>query len=175
MSDSDIIVLEPNSIYIATQPLVFGSYHWALIHCDESCKMTRHEWAQDLKLGPQSLEAYRTQELERVAATADQGTPILGYFKVTGYSPVPHSDFADLCSVAFQRGYPTVAENRAKGLTCRTWLFKVLALLNSQGHLSRSDLQEIEDAVKKRSAEADNEYATAFLWRRQFRCFLETV
>jgi hypothetical protein len=52
-------------------------------------------------------------------------------------------------------GYPTVMENRKKGLTCRTWAIKVYQKLVEAGLIQREGSDEIEAFIKHKSIELE--------------------
>jgi hypothetical protein len=128
--------------------------------------------------------------------SATPSTVVLAYFRVRGYVPVPVAVLADICEHAFPHTYGSTEANRARGLTCRTWVTRVLQGLREAGYLRRestaedgclecagrqeadADLPEeemIERAVTRRSKQCDADYATAFLWSRYYETLVTTI
>ncbi|EIN06652.1 hypothetical protein PUNSTDRAFT_136499 [Punctularia strigosozonata HHB-11173 SS5] len=230
------VPLEPDSLYVVTQPLLHGAFHWSLLHISSTGQATRHHWARAAfpasALSPSRFpqcapprnhhrhhhpsssssshfsapkstptECYSSQTIA-CPMTATPSTVVLAYFKVRGYAPVPVPVLADICAHAFPRTYGSTEANRAKGLTCRTWVTKVLKGLREAGYLRRdpsgitslrgpqagggggggaiedAELEEeerIEREVTQKSRQCDAEYATAFLWCRGYDTLVTVV
>ncbi|KAI0696627.1 hypothetical protein BC835DRAFT_856169 [Cytidiella melzeri] len=163
------IGLDINSLYIMTVPLPTGAFHWALIHIDSGGSYTRHHWAA-VTDNVHGRESYIWHPLPGGTRSVTDKNPVLGYFKVVGYTPVDTAAFVDICQKTFPTSYDTVAENRQHGLTCRTWILHIITKL-----MSDQRAQEVEIRVKKRSTDQSNEFANSFLWERQFMCVVESV
>lgn len=167
------VTLEPSSLYVFTQPLLHGAFHWAFIHTDAHNHATIHHWAEQDR-GPYA-ESYRMQDLA-AGTNKLRNAPVLGYFKVEGYAAVDLSIFAHICQDTFPSGWTTVQQNRARGLSCRTWVVAVLAGMKAQRLLSRRDsAEDIERAIKTRSAEFDVIYMNDFLWQRAYQTVVTSI
>ncbi|KAI0084640.1 hypothetical protein BDY19DRAFT_522981 [Irpex rosettiformis] len=163
------IPLNANSLYVCTLPLTGSAFHWSLIHVDHDGIHTRHHWAAVTR-DIQGREAYVENVLPYGALPSTGNNKILGYFKISDYTPIDVAALRDVCRRIFPISYSTVAENRSYSITCRTWISQVLSKLISEGRA-----QEIEEHVKKLSTVQSNEYANSFLWGRHFMCIVENV
>ncbi|KAF8649807.1 hypothetical protein AX16_005572 [Volvariella volvacea WC 439] len=200
----DILTFEPNSLYIATQPLVSGKFHWSFLTTNERNEACRHQWYEDpshcrpavsgspspspppiISPVPSSsgagAEHYYIQPNIRPSAC---NTTFLAYFKVNGCTLHPETMrvFMDLCSSTFPRSYRTVEMNRAHGMNGRTWALKVLLSLWTMGYIkgrSQSDpvvgLQALEDEVNRRSQALECLYLQAYLFQRKYYATVESV
>lgn len=162
------IPVEVNSLYITTVPLVTGPFHWALIHVDASGVITKHQWVAVTR-DIEGLEEYHAFTVEDCRAVT-RGTQILAYFKIDNVMPPSRNQMSRICQSVFPHFYTTVADNRAHGITCRTFVIRALRNL-----LSDNRVQEIEDAVKAESTNLSNEYASSFLWGRPYECRTFTI
>src|SRR5438128_104445 len=95
------ISLDANSLYILTQPLILGAFHWSLIHTDSAGSATRHHWVETGKRSSQQdgipkAEGHACQSIGR-ALSRTKNNVILGYFKVEGYIHVTREQFIDIC------------------------------------------------------------------------------
>lgn len=133
-----IVTLEPNSMYITTQMLMApGKSHVALLLTDEAGAATRHHWySAHGTIG--ATETY-ISSLEHPARTYTPGNAVIfAYFQVRGYKlPENQQVLTDVFKTAFPETYKTLRESRQKGLTCKTWLLKVLATLQEMGIIVR--------------------------------------
>ena len=163
------IPLSVDSLYICTLPLAGSAFHWSLIHIDRYGVHTRHHWAA-ITRDVHGREAYVENILPFGAVTSTKNNPILGYFRISDYTPMSVAALRGICKEIFPTSYPTVVENRSHSITCRTWIYRVLCRLF---HEARA--REIEERVKKRSTVQSNEYASSFLWGRHFMCTVEDV
>ncbi|THH19175.1 hypothetical protein EW146_g1950 [Bondarzewia mesenterica] len=167
------VTLEPNSLYILTQPLLNGAFHWAFMLTDAQNVATMHHWMEQER-GPHA-EAYH---MHNIAGGVNKlrNAPVLGYFKIDGYVPIDLPLFTRLCQNTFPSGYTTVSQNRAHSLSCRTWITAVLTTLKKQGYLNREDMpEEVERLVKARSAEFDVTYTNDFFWQRPYWTVVTSV
>ncbi|KIY49571.1 hypothetical protein FISHEDRAFT_28695, partial [Fistulina hepatica ATCC 64428] len=130
--------LEPYSLYILTQPLLHGSFHWSLIFTDASAVATRHHWAEQRHV-TRRAESYIMQHIGSVKNKSEHNRIILAFFKIAGLSPIDTARLSNACRAAFPVSYSTVELNRAHGLTCRTWIWDVLRVLKERGNLNRND------------------------------------
>ena len=159
-------------MYIVTSPLLSStSFHWALVHVNPDGVCSRHHWATYTAdaLGP---EKYVENFLPGGAKSSTRNVPFLGYYKLTnGYVPVEILRAA--CEPVFaeaSRAMKKAPDNRRVGVTCRTWLTKVLT-----GMVGERRAQDIEAVVKSRSTVRNNEYANCILWRRNYVTVVEAV
>ncbi|THH14736.1 hypothetical protein EW146_g5639 [Bondarzewia mesenterica] len=167
------VTLEPNSLYILTQPLLNGTFHWAFMLTDAQNIATLHHWIEQER--GHRAEAYHMHNIAGGVSKL-RNAPVLGYFKVDGYVSIDLPLFIRLCQSAFPSRYPTISQNRAHGLSCRTWVTAILTILKKQGHLNRRDTpEEIEHLVKTRSAECDVTYTNDFLWQRPYWTVVTSV
>ena len=179
--------LDRDALYIETQALTEeGKYHWALLHVDHSGTITRHHWAEPPPRSPRSIpadpqngaERYTSEPVPSIPAAMRPGTTLLlGYCKLGQYlGGLTCVELEDVCKVAFRSGYASVSLNRAHGLSCQTWLFKVLSMLQERGCIA-DDIShpEIEALVCKVSSDADTQRLRAFLRRQPYETFVATV
>jgi hypothetical protein len=170
-NDSNPVVqLTPNSVYIATSTILSDGFHWALYVTDENNRATRHEWQQE-----GLIEEYKSELVHPVRTYTENYNMVLAYLRVRGCTPPPDSDggttaMERICRSIFPDGSkPSVMENRAAGMSCRTWLLKVLKELEVAGFLVRENgIDGIEDGVKGISAReelksADNKFEISFV------------
>jgi hypothetical protein len=174
------VSLDANSLYIVTQPLIHGAFHWSLIHTDGTGFATRHHWVEVSKRASQidnvpKAEAHACQSVG-TCLSRTKNSVILGYFKVEGYIPVPREQFIGICKGAFPISYRTVDENRKHTLTCRTWITSVLQGLEGRGSLKTSvSPKEIEQIVTDKSHGFERVYMSDFLWGRLYDTVVTTV
>jgi len=219
-----LVTLEPNSVYIATQPLVSGQFHWSLLVTNGQNEAFRHQWHED-PTSPYFAERYSIQPYARPLL---ENSTYLGYFKVLGctlpgnmfvggygggaggggertsiasssngsliQTPSPRSSiceggeggramtFVDICDNTFPTHYRTVEQNRAHGISCRTWVFRVLAALWGRGFVvGRAPkevgpgLKGIEEVITKRSQVLEKAYLQAFLFQTKYTTVVEDV
>ncbi len=163
------IPLHNDSLYICTLPLTGSAFHWSLIHIDGDGVHTRHHWAA-ITRDVQGREAYVENVLPHGALASTGNNKVLGYFRISDYTPIQVTALRDICRQIFPTSYPTVAENRRNAITCRTWIFHIISKI-----ISGARAEEVEDRVKKLSTSQSNEYANSFLWGRPFMCIVEEV
>lgn len=156
------IILQPNSLYIHTTPLLGNRFHWALIHVDDRGVCSRHQWAAATR-DPRGREDYVEQALPRGAGPKADADVILAYFQIEDYIPIDISAFRTLCASIFPSSFPTMEQNRAADITCRTWIAAILSNL-----IDAPRALQIEKFVIARSTECGNIYATDFLFQRPY-------
>lgn len=156
------VSLECNSMYICTVQLASGAFHWAIVLTDDNMRAVRHHWYQ--VSGQPYAETYGAQVISPSSSTGNSA--VLGYYKINDYHPSP--DFIDLCRTVFT-SHASVDQNRANGLTCRTWIIAVLDALYERGSFpnrkegSISDFtSSIEKQVKEMSTQADHNFLSLF-------------
>ncbi|KIY70407.1 hypothetical protein CYLTODRAFT_419764 [Cylindrobasidium torrendii FP15055 ss-10] len=155
------VTLEPDSLYICTVQLATGAFHWAIIITDGHSRAVRHHWYQ--VVGQPYAEAYGSQLITPANRTGNSA--VLGYYKIDGYIPSPA--FEDICRTVFT-SHATVNENRAHGITCRTWILAVLKALHQQGSFPNRTgpvadfISAVETQIKTMSTQADNKFLTLF-------------
>lgn len=75
---------------------------------------------------------------------------VLAYLKVGGRSPPDADKMEKTVKLASQVAASPLKENRAAGMTCRTWLLQVLEVLKGEGFLVReNNIEGIEDRVRE--------------------------
>lgn len=165
MSTNPVITLEANSLYIATSQIFgeLGKFHWILYLTDAAGVATELQWV--------TLEAnHPSGKWEGVVIeTVDQTTTYLknyavvfAYMKVKGFTSPGLEPFKKVALEAFPEdkrlGYATLQENRAAGLTCRTWVLYVLSHIQDAGWLQRKETpQWFEETVKSISVGLEQE------------------
>ncbi|KAF8900605.1 hypothetical protein CPB85DRAFT_1394646 [Mucidula mucida] len=155
------VILERDSLYICTVQLATGAFHWAIILTDEKARAIRHHWYQ--VAGKPYAETYGSQVITPAARTGNSA--VLGYYKLAGYVPCP--DFVEVCRNVFT-SHATVDQNRAMGMTCRTWILHVLKGLYIRGSFpTRKEtptefIDAVEAQIKSRSTQADNTFLSLF-------------
>lgn len=166
-----MVYLEPNSLYISTQPLLRGGFHWSLIHTDSDGDANRHHWAA---LSAAQPESYIQQRVD--LAARDVNREVLGYFKLPGYVPVSNEQLAEFARPIFAGIRRLAQANRADGVTCRTWLLRVLDALRENELMGASLTgDEIEGSVKERSAAQEAIYLQAFLRGKSYNAVVEEI
>ena len=160
--------LEPNCLYIATQTMPtagFQTFHWTIITVDSDGRTTWHQWASPnglagtIPIVPGVAEQYI--RLSSISSSAFTRNPsVLAYFRVKGYYAPSSGDARSRYEAAFQEvfssSYATVRENRARGITCRTWALRVLNALQRSAIIRRNDDVTVQDAtIKGTSAEQE--------------------
>ena len=146
-----IVELSAKSVYISTNSMMSDGFHWSLYVTDKDGKAKRHDWAQ---VG--LVEKYRSKVVDP-ARTYSTNNAVLAYLKVSGCSPPDTHKMEEICQSVFPGGSkPTVRENRAAGMTCRTWLLQVLKVLNEEGFIVRENgIEGIENKVREISAQQE--------------------
>jgi len=150
-----IVKLSANSIYISTNSIISGGFHWSLFVTDEIARATRHDWAQS-----GVIEKYRSRAIDPTK-TYSSNNAVLVYLKVGGCSPPDANRMGEICRSVFPGGSkPSVRENREAGMSCRTWLLQVLEVLIEEGFVVRENgIEGIEDKVREISAEQEQNLA----------------
>jgi len=90
--------------------------------------------------------------------------------------------FVEICDNTFPTTYQTVEQNRAHGISCRTWVFRVLAALWGRGFVVGRSTKEvglglkgIEEVITKRSQVLEKVYLEAFLFQKKYTTVVEDV
>lgn len=163
MSSSQRIPVEPNSLYVTTSALAAdGRFHWSVIHVDEYGRCTKHHWMA-VSSDSAGREAYIRRSLAYGALNATPNQAVLAYFKISEYRPIQSADLEATCATIFPYSYQTAAQNRAYGISCRTWTISLLSRLFSPERAS-----QIEMMVIRHSTAYSNQFATAFLHGRPY-------
>lgn len=145
MSNNPIITLEANSLYIATSQIfgATGKFHWVLYLTDASGVATKLHW---VVLGANHSSGKYEGVVITVEPTTTYSTDFaitFAYLKVKGFVSPGLEAFKKIALEAFpedQRlGYATLYENRAAGLTCRTWILHILSSIQEAGWLQRKE------------------------------------
>ncbi|VDB83337.1 unnamed protein product [Peniophora sp. CBMAI 1063] len=140
-----------------------GLYHWSLYMVDAKGEVARYHWSQN------DAPASKNRPAERFTVSVVKGpvrkvTPtmhmIFGMVKIEAYTPRPnttHEVMKEHLRTIFERSYRTVDENRAAGITCRTWVFAALEKLRQVGllRLTREGAAGLEGKVKGISQNAE--------------------
>ncbi|KAI5122700.1 hypothetical protein M0805_009753 [Coniferiporia weirii] len=174
---SSQIVLEPSSLYIATQPLMNqGVFHWSLFLTDAAGTVSRHHWAVDSPTDAKTAERYVVERV-RTPIERAQWKSILGFFRVEGYArPKIPTEFPGLCSAVFPRSHTTVEENRKHGITCRAWMMDVLTKMCETGIIDRKRGPEgLEDVVKRLSTEREMVYLRSYLSGEEYEAVVAKI
>ena len=161
------VSVQPSSLYISTVALVTGAFHWSFIHVDDTGRATKHQWAAVNAMNPEGREHYVQSNLRYGTQSSTGNLAILGYFKIPEYRPMDGAIFAQYCVQAFGgANYPTKDQNRAHGITCRTFVLNVLrSILPTSGPEAQVyRISQIEAMVKNRSEYQSNAHSTLFLW-----------
>ncbi|KAI0329311.1 hypothetical protein GY45DRAFT_884381 [Cubamyces sp. BRFM 1775] len=150
---TNTLTLEPNALYICLTQLLVPGFHWGLYLTDEHGVATRHEWAEVKgRREPGSpVEAYGVSVIDPVTEIDQENRRNLAFVKVRGYTPNAAVDMRTLFGgLEPSGGSSSWMENRKKGLSCRTWLMRALALLHKERVIVREDpVAGIEEAVKQ--------------------------
>ncbi|KAF9472833.1 hypothetical protein BDN70DRAFT_937895 [Pholiota conissans] len=149
------VILEPNSLYIATQMLDEDStenFHWSFFITDAAGDIEQHEW--NMVLG-KSWEKYQHYTISDLQATSGPAI-YLSFTKLSGNWNPPSSDILqDSLSMVFEeRTDIHYCRNRDKGLSCRTWVTKAVRMFVQKGWLfipTREAWRAIEPNVIIRS------------------------
>jgi hypothetical protein len=160
--NNDTITLAPNSLYICLTQLLVPGFHWGLYHVDAAGHITRHEWAEVKgRRDPGSpVEAYAATSIPAATEYDAENRFNLAFVKILGFAaPTAAYDFrARLETLEPDSASTSWMQNRKRGLSCRTWLIRALALLERDGLLARSDAEPvfgIEERVKAVGAAVD--------------------
>ncbi|KAJ7756822.1 hypothetical protein DFH07DRAFT_473421 [Mycena maculata] len=162
------ISLAPLSLYVTTTQLSEAKFHWALIATDANCSAIRHHWHEKPNLRDLA-EGYGFQRVQPKSLT---GRVVLGYFKIRGYIAPSPATFAEICESTFETSYSTVQLNRINGITCRTFVLKVLSTLCARGFITgyegtiQNFVECLERVITEQSRMADNAYLTTFYTQR---------
>ena len=156
---SKTLTLEPNALYICLTQLLVPGFHWGLYITDEHGVATRHEWAEVKgRREPGSpVEAYGVSIINPVTEIDQENRRNLAFVKVRGFTP---NAAIDLCALFGglepSGGSSNWMENRKRGLSCRTWLMRALALLQKEGVINREGpVGDIEEIVKQIGLEVE--------------------
>lgn len=86
MDDNPTIILDPDSLYIATNQIMasFGKFHWAFYVTNSSGHATKYHWA-DLPRGSQRAEGLIIEKIDQVTTCSRNHVLTFAYFKVYGY------------------------------------------------------------------------------------------
>lgn len=167
------VQLLPNSIYILTSPLLHGAFHWSLVHVDAYGRGTRHHWA------PSSASSRNERYVEQDFRAPSDASGAIALFRVSGYTaPLDVQSLRLACAGVFPSSFATAEQNRAHGLSCRTWITRLLGRLRDAGHLqlrSADALAQMESRIQTRSAACELEYLNAFMFQRPYHPAVENV
>ncbi|KAL1762833.1 hypothetical protein FB107DRAFT_285264 [Schizophyllum commune] len=153
------LTLKPQALYICLTQLLVPGFHWGLYFTDEHGVATRHEWAEvrGARDPTSPVEAYGVTVIDPVCESDQENRFNLAFIKVRGYTPNGlnvHELFAGLEPSGGSNSWRT---NRKRGLSCRTWLIRALALLQREGAIVRDGpVEEIEEMVKKIGMEVES-------------------
>ncbi|KDQ20731.1 hypothetical protein BOTBODRAFT_183467 [Botryobasidium botryosum FD-172 SS1] len=161
VASDPVVILEPNSLYVATETIMADGFHWAIFITDAQGIATRHQWAENLKRSSEP-EKYLMDVVDPVT-TYMNNRCMLGHFKIMGYTPPADSKVVhDICRTAFPTSFATWKENRKHKMTYRTWILKVLGSLQDIGVISRSDLVEgVEGIITSQSRALETRLSVA--------------
>ncbi|KAF4574479.1 Ubiquitin-like protease family profile domain-containing protein [Pleurotus pulmonarius] len=158
--------LAPGSLYIVTQPLINGRFHWSLLSVDLHGSITQYQWHE--YHGGRTAEKYSAQHIERTSSIYN-GINVLAYFKIGGYRHIDQDHFDECCREVFKWSYGTVQENRAHDITPKTWLLRVLDQFVTGGVIVRFDtVQDLEYAVATLSRYKERQFLEAFLKQQPY-------
>jgi hypothetical protein len=166
-----VVPLDSSHLYICTIPLVTDTFHWSIVYVDNAGICSCHQWAA-LTTNPFGREDYVINTLPNGALDKSKSSVVLGYFKIKNFAPPDLENFQTTMAGIFPRSHPTALQNRAAGMTCRTWITRALTTF-----ISAERAQEIEDNVKAHSLRQSNKWATCHLLGRlsEFTCVVEDV
>ncbi|KAF7295254.1 hypothetical protein MIND_01064300 [Mycena indigotica] len=124
------------------------------------CVATRHHWHQiPPNAASTAIEGYGSQIVQPKSLT---GHVVLGYYKISDFSPPAPNIFQEICAATFITSYTTVCENRRRGITCRTFVLSVLSELCARGHIAwqkassiSSFVESLERVIRDHSIRAD--------------------
>ncbi|THV07063.1 hypothetical protein K435DRAFT_772777 [Dendrothele bispora CBS 962.96] len=170
--------LDPNSLYLATKPLMHEEFRWVLIHIDSRRTATCHQWA-GVPRDRQGRETYiHNMLLQNGSSDRMFNDHVLGFFKIGGYTnAVELEELREICASIFPATSHSAEMNRLRGISGRLWVRRVLEKLFEKkfldGGLDR--VQKVEDRVLARSKICDHSYHSSFLCGVRYEAVVETV
>ncbi|KIY73457.1 hypothetical protein CYLTODRAFT_439986 [Cylindrobasidium torrendii FP15055 ss-10] len=87
-------------------------------------------------------EGVNIHPIHELHTSTTENHAVFGFWRVDGFTPRTANDAERLRAIAFEvfaahdNGYPSVRENRSKGIRCRTWLFRFIKALAEDGFFS---------------------------------------
>ncbi|KAL1723084.1 hypothetical protein EV715DRAFT_191357 [Schizophyllum commune] len=153
------LTLEPQALYICLTQLLVPGFHWGLYFTDERGVATRHEWAEVKGArDPMSpVEAYGVAVIDPVCESDQENRFNLAFIKVRGYTPIELDVRELFAGLEPSGGSNSWRTNRKRGLSCRTWLIRALALLQREGAMVRDGpVEEVEEMVKRIGMEVES-------------------
>jgi len=153
--------LDTNSLYIITEPLSEGYFHWAMVEVDGTGMISRHEWARDEPFSPNQDTYYETRE-----EYTGMHPPRLAliYAKVRGYRS-HRAAFAEICTAAHPTA--TIPKMEVEGrevLPSQQWVMQVLKALEGRGLVAReAAVAEVEGGIARWSEEKELLYLQLFM------------
>ncbi|KAJ8515097.1 hypothetical protein ONZ45_g7449 [Pleurotus djamor] len=158
--------LDPRALYIVTQPLINGRFHWSLMNLDSNGGVIQHQWHE--YHGGRTAEKYSVRNID-TGSIKSKKINALAYFKIGGYTPIEEGRFDECCRRVFKRSYGTVQENREHDITPKTWLLLVLEMLMREGVIVRSgSVKDLECIVIALSREKERQFLEAFLKQQPY-------
>lgn len=167
MSFGPIIALEENSLYICTRQIMsdVGKFHWSFFLTNSSGIATELQWCS---VNPKDYggkcEAVTIGTVHPVTTYTKDYIMMFAYLKVEGFDSPGLEPVKAVALEAFPEdkrlGYADWQENRAAGLSCRTWVRCVMEIMQTKGWLRRSESpQWFEDKVKEISMDLEEKVA----------------
>ncbi|KAF9071540.1 hypothetical protein BDP27DRAFT_1321920 [Rhodocollybia butyracea] len=118
-------------------------YHWTTFYEKTSDKDPAEHIVAKEVIGPSTF-------------TATSGITFL-FVKILGFKPTTFEEFVAMYPNIFDpsMGYPALKDNRRNGISCRTWIFRVLSRMVQVGRIVRSaeleSLNKLEQFMTERS------------------------
>ncbi|TDL21928.1 hypothetical protein BD410DRAFT_865639 [Rickenella mellea] len=157
------IELQRNSLYIMTQngpSADFEGFHWAIICTDAKTNGTSYEWSE--VEGEKLAESYKRNALA-VGGQFTLSPSTISLFHINGFLPPSSADLeqdefeAQFFENVFPESFSTISDNRAHGVTSRTWVLRVLGAMKDCGFLYREGtIADLATRVEEVSAEQEN-------------------
>lgn len=174
-----IVALDASSMYIATSQIFAlpGKFHWVIYITDAMERVTTYQWNEvPSASGSPYYESVQIDvQNEPIKTFRDGCIMIFAFFKILGYREVAHSEeiVREIAGNAFNTlGYKTLKENRNNGLTCRTWVMRVIEQMKAKGILDRDESAEWFEKVVARKTERLRIRRRTISWRsRKFLRF----
>ncbi len=172
------VQLEPSSLYVVTTQTMgpVGKFHWAFYLTDSKGGATRLHWTTS-GYGAATAEHVGYYYISQPSTYTEEAGVAFAFVKISGLEPTMGVD--DLLQM-FQGifdpadGFPSIRENRARGITCRTWLLRVVEKLVKAGWIRRPDgspaMENMEAFIVEKSMEQE-----ALVSRGEFERALVTV
>jgi hypothetical protein len=157
-------VVQNNSIYVVTQPLDGGLFHWSILLVDANGRASLHQRCHHTnKSSSRDQPPYRAQIVAK-PSLADSGN-ILAYFWIPVVAPPSEAMLAQACQSTAGNPQQVTRTNTI----CQLWVANVLRGLRSAGVVQPSlEIGQLENFIRRKSLELESIYIASQVQRSSY-------